>query len=164
MQLSIPNRSLRFRVGPYSRAIVGYGIHSNHPAECTTPARGSCRPLLGIYLRSSSFRHGFRGFLRNLNLWATSEATARTGASRTFLQESITTMPEVPEKPQNLFEIKGVLTKFMRMLFPLEFPIDSIPNSAPMLPFPYPLLPGEMIYLPKKLEPFGTRGDAYIYY
>ncbi|HWJ41309.1 MAG TPA: hypothetical protein VNT29_09255, partial [Candidatus Limnocylindrales bacterium] len=73
-------------------------------------------------------------------------------------------MPEIPEKAQNLFEIKGVLTKFMRMLFPLEFRIDSIANSAPMLPFHYPLLPGEMIYLPEKLEPFGTRGDAYIYY
>ncbi len=73
-------------------------------------------------------------------------------------------MPEIPEKAQNLFEIKGVLTKFMRMLFPLEFRIDSIANSAPMLPFHYPLMPGEMIYLPEKLEPFGTRGDAYIYY
>src|SRR5713101_6795222 len=55
MQLSIPNRALLPRAGPYSHAIVGYGIHWNHPAECTTPARGSCRPLLGIYLRSSSF-------------------------------------------------------------------------------------------------------------
>jgi len=73
-------------------------------------------------------------------------------------------MPEIAEKAQNLFEIKGVLTKFMRMLFPLEFRIDSIANSGPMLPFHYPLLPGEMIYLPERLEPFGTRGDAYIYY
>ena len=73
-------------------------------------------------------------------------------------------MPEIAEKPQDLFEIKGVLTKFMRMLFPLEFRIDSLANSGPMLPFHYPLLPGEMIYLPERLEPFGTRGDAYIYY
>jgi nitric oxide reductase NorD protein len=73
-------------------------------------------------------------------------------------------MPEIPEKAQNLFEIKGVLTKFMRMLFPLEFRIDSIAGSGPMLPFHYPLLPGEMIYLPERLEPFGTTGDAYIYY
>src|ERR1700722_19667176 len=51
MQLSIPTRSLLPRAGPYSRAIVGYGIHWNHPAECTTPARGSCRPSLDIYLR-----------------------------------------------------------------------------------------------------------------
>src|SRR6266852_5927056 len=73
-------------------------------------------------------------------------------------------MPEIAEKTQNLFEIKGVLTKFMRMMFPLEFRIDSIAASGPMLPFHYPLLPGEMIYLPERLEPFGTRGDAYIYY
>jgi hypothetical protein len=48
------------------------------------------------------------------------------------------TMPETTEKAQNLFEIKGVLTKFMRMLFPLEFRIDSLANSGPMLPFHYP--------------------------
>jgi nitric oxide reductase NorD protein len=73
-------------------------------------------------------------------------------------------MPQAAEKAQELFEIKGVLTKFMRMLFPLEFRIDSLANSGPMLPFHYPLLPGEMIYLPERLEPFGTAGDAYIYY
>lgn len=73
-------------------------------------------------------------------------------------------MPEITERPQELYEIKGVLTKFMRMLFPLEFRIDSLANAGPMLPFHYPLIPGEMIYLPEKLEPFGTRGDAYIYY
>jgi nitric oxide reductase NorD protein len=73
-------------------------------------------------------------------------------------------MPEIAEKPQNLFEIKGVLTKFMRMLFPLEFRIDSLANCGPMLPFHYPLLPGEMIYLPERLEPFGSHGDAYTYY
>src|ERR1700687_1318986 len=56
MQLSIPNRSLLPRAGPYSRAIVGYGIHWNHPAECTTRARGSCRPSPDICLRISSFR------------------------------------------------------------------------------------------------------------
>src|SRR5258708_13107694 len=73
-------------------------------------------------------------------------------------------MHQAVERAQELFEIKGVLTKFMRMLFPLEFRIDSLANSGPMLPFHYPLLPGEMIYLPERLEPFGTRGDAYIYY
>ena len=76
----------------------------------------------------------------------------------------LTQMPETPEKTQNLFEIKGVLTKFMRMLFPLEFRIDSIANTSPMLPFQYPLVPGEMIYLPEKVEPFGKPGGAYNYY
>src|SRR6267154_1957848 len=56
MQLSIPNRSLLPRAGPYSRAIVGYGIHWNHLAEYTTLARGSCRPSPGICLRRPSFR------------------------------------------------------------------------------------------------------------
>ncbi len=67
-------------------------------------------------------------------------------------------------KPQALFEIKGVLTKFMRMLFPVEFRIDSIANCGPMLPFHYPLLPGEMIYLPEKVDPFGAAGQEYAYY
>ena len=35
------------------------------------------------------------------------------------------------DRPQALHEIKGVLTKFMRMLFPLEFRFDSIANSRP---------------------------------
>ncbi|MGB6091748.1 MAG: hypothetical protein WBG26_19800, partial [Candidatus Binataceae bacterium] len=65
---------------------------------------------------------------------------------------------------QPLFEIKGVLTKFMRMLFPLEFRIDSIANCGPMLPFHFPLLPGEMIYLPEKVDAFGSAGDEYSYY
>ncbi len=73
-------------------------------------------------------------------------------------------MTQAVEKPQPLFEIKGVLTKFMRMLFPLEFRVDSLANSLPMLPFHYPLVPGEMIYLPEQVEPFGARGDAYGYY
>ena len=37
------------------------------------------------------------------------------------------------DRPQALHEIKGVLTKFMRMLFPLEFRLDSIANCGPML-------------------------------
>ncbi|MGO9450185.1 MAG: VWA domain-containing protein [Candidatus Binataceae bacterium] len=73
-------------------------------------------------------------------------------------------MTETADKVQELHTIKGVLTKFMRMLFPLEFRIDSISNTNPMLPFHYPLIPGEMIYLPEKVEPFGDAGHAYAYY
>ena len=73
-------------------------------------------------------------------------------------------MKEASEKAQELHVIKGVLTKFMRMLFPLEFRIDSISSAGPMLPFHYPLIPGEMIYLPEKVEPFGQPGGAYNYY
>src|SRR5579885_731615 len=73
-------------------------------------------------------------------------------------------MNETGEKAQELHAIKGVLTKFMRMLFPLEFRIDSIANNGPLLPFNYPLIPGEMIYLPERVEPFGEPGHAYSYY
>ncbi|HVN64070.1 MAG TPA: hypothetical protein VMT58_05500, partial [Candidatus Binataceae bacterium] len=73
-------------------------------------------------------------------------------------------MAALVEKPQELHEIKGVLTKFMRMLFPLEFRIDSLPNCAPTLPFHFPLAAGEMIYLPERVEPFGKHGDSYNYY
>ena len=48
------------------------------------------------------------------------------------------------DRPQALHEIKGVLTKFMRMLYPQEFRLDSIANCGPMLAFHYPLLAGEM--------------------
>ena len=52
----------------------------------------------------------------------------------------------------------------MRMLFPLEFRIDSLENCDPALPFHYPFAAGEMIYLPERVEPFGTPGAAYNYY
>src|SRR6266436_4066959 len=85
MQLSIPNPALFPRAGPYSHAIVGYGIHWNHPAECTTPARGSCRPLLEIYLRRSSFRRrlfansefNLRNIGRRCENWRASNVLAR---------------------------------------------------------------------------------------
>jgi len=73
-------------------------------------------------------------------------------------------MGKSSETTQELHAIKGVVTKFMRMLFPLEFRIDSIANTAPMLPFQYPLVPGEMICLPEKVEPLGKSGGAYNYY
>jgi nitric oxide reductase NorD protein len=73
-------------------------------------------------------------------------------------------MAEAGDKAQALHEIKGVLTKFMRMLFPMEFRIDSLANTGPLLPFHYPLLPGEMIYLPERVEPFGAAGDPYTYF
>ena len=55
-----------------------------------------------------------------------------------------------------MHEIKGVLTKFMRMLYPQEFRLDSIANCGPMLAFHYPLLAGEMIHLPEQIEPLGS--------
>jgi nitric oxide reductase NorD protein len=64
--------------------------------------------------------------------------------------------------PQQLHAVKGMLTKFMRMLFPLEFRIDSMSGSAAMLPFHYPLLAGEMIYLPEAVA--GTEELSRDYY
>ncbi len=68
------------------------------------------------------------------------------------------------EQGQPLYQVKGVLTKFMRMLFPLEFRIDSLANTGPMLPFHYPLIAGEMIYLPEHVDPFGAARDPYDYF
>jgi len=62
--------------------------------------------------------------------------------------------------PLHLHEIKGVLTKFMRMLFPLEFRIDTLTNCGAIAPFRYPLLPGEMIYLPEQVELDNTSAAA----
>jgi len=68
------------------------------------------------------------------------------------------------DRPQALHEIKGVLTKFMRMLYPQEFRLDSIANCGPMLAFHYPLLAGEMIHLPEQIDALGSPASAYDYY
>src|SRR5579863_707992 len=65
---------------------------------------------------------------------------------------------------QPLYVVKGMLTKFMRMLFPLEFRIDSLANSGANLPFHYPLMPGEMIYLPETVAGIGGVEMARDYY
>ncbi len=69
-----------------------------------------------------------------------------------------------PPNLQSLHEIKGVLTKFMRMLFPLEFRIDSLSTSGALLPFRYPFLSSGMIYLPEKVENLERRDLASDYY
>ncbi|HKV55015.1 MAG TPA: VWA domain-containing protein [Candidatus Binataceae bacterium] len=63
-----------------------------------------------------------------------------------------------------LFMVKGMLTKFMRMLFPLEFRLDSIANTGATLPFHYPLIAGEMIYLPETVSHIGGAEGARDYY
>jgi nitric oxide reductase NorD protein len=63
-----------------------------------------------------------------------------------------------------LFMVKGMLTKFMRMLFPMEFRLDSLSNTGAILPFHYPLMPGEMIYLPESVSAVGTAEMARDYY
>src|SRR6266851_1672180 len=63
-----------------------------------------------------------------------------------------------------LFMFKGMLTKFMRMLFPLEFRLDSLANTGATLPFHYPLVAGEMIYLPESVSQIGSDELARDYY
>ncbi len=63
-----------------------------------------------------------------------------------------------------LYQVKGMLTKFMRMLFPLEFRIDSLPNSGATLPFHYPLIGGDMIYLPESVAGIGGVEMAHDYF
>jgi nitric oxide reductase NorD protein len=63
-----------------------------------------------------------------------------------------------------LYQVKGMLTKFMRMLFPLEFRIDSLPHSGATLPFHYPLTGGEMIYLPETVTGIGDAEMARDYF
>jgi nitric oxide reductase NorD protein len=63
-----------------------------------------------------------------------------------------------------LFMVKGMLTKFMRMLFPLEFRIDTLPNAGAVLPFHYPLSGGEMILLPETIAGVGDAAMARDYY
>ncbi len=72
--------------------------------------------------------------------------------------------PVAPKRAFELHEIKGVVTKFMRMLFPLEFRVDSLANAGVMLPFHYPLMAGEMIYLPERIDAIEDERLAYDYY
>jgi nitric oxide reductase NorD protein len=65
---------------------------------------------------------------------------------------------------QSLHSIRGVLTKFMRMLFPVEFRIDSLVGCDAILPFHYPLMAGEMIYLPEKVESLVNAEHSTGYY
>ncbi len=69
-----------------------------------------------------------------------------------------------PANEHALFTFKGMLTKFMRMLFPLEFRLDSLANTGAVLPFHYPLIAGEMIYLPESVAHFGDDAVARDYY
>jgi nitric oxide reductase NorD protein len=69
-----------------------------------------------------------------------------------------------PHDDQALYQVKGMLTKFMRMLFPLEFRIDSLPHSGATLPFHYPLTGGEMIYLPETVAGIGGAEMARDYF
>lgn len=63
-----------------------------------------------------------------------------------------------------LHELKAVLTKFMRMLYPLEFRLDSLTDCSAVLPFQYPLTAGEMAFLPERVALAGTGVSAYDYY
>ncbi|MGH7906830.1 MAG: hypothetical protein ACREP6_09400, partial [Candidatus Binataceae bacterium] len=65
---------------------------------------------------------------------------------------------------QNLHAIRGVLTKFMRMLFPMEFRLDALSGCDALLPFHYPLTAGEMIFLPEKIDSLENSSTAYNYY
>src|SRR5579883_1099777 len=70
-----------------------------------------------------------------------------------------------PAHSLELHEVKGVLTKFMRMLFPLEFRLDGIGSEgAVSAAFRYPLMAGEVICLPQRLQNFASREAAFSYY
>ena len=73
-------------------------------------------------------------------------------------------MSHALSNPNSLHEIKGVLTKFMRMLFPLEFRIDSLSSRDALLPFRYPFLSGGMIYLPEQIDNLDEAALAGDYY
>src|SRR5229473_701503 len=77
---------------------------------------------------------------------------------------ALMTTENPPDPSHALHTVKGVVTKFMRMLFPLEFRTDSLPGSAPIMPFHYPLLAGEMIYLPESVSAIGSAEMARDYY
>ena len=63
-----------------------------------------------------------------------------------------------------LHEIRSVLAKFMRMMFPMDFRLDALEGRGPVPAFRYPLLGGEVLYLPERADGLGSRGGAFVYY
>ena len=63
-----------------------------------------------------------------------------------------------------LHQVKGLLTKVMRMLFPLEFRIDSLANLTNALPFRFPFANGEVVHLPESVDGLGSHDDCFDYY
>ena len=65
---------------------------------------------------------------------------------------------------RELHEVKGVLTKFMRMLYPQEFRLDAITKSGPIMAFHFPLAAGEMIHLPERVGELDGPASPSDYY
>ena len=79
-------------------------------------------------------------------------------------KDNVMNISSASANPHALFTHKGMLTKFMRMLFPLEFRLDSLANTGAILPFHYPLIAGEMIYLPESVSQLGSEALARDYF
>ncbi len=68
-------------------------------------------------------------------------------------------------KPQSgLHDFRGVLAKFVRMLFGREFRIDSFPEFKPIAAFSFPLREGLRICLPERVEELPGQSPAFSYY
>jgi nitric oxide reductase NorD protein len=63
-----------------------------------------------------------------------------------------------------LHSFRGVLTKFLRMLFGREFRIDSLPEPKARAAFSFPLQAGARIYLPERVEEMPQPDLAFRYY
>jgi hypothetical protein len=70
-----------------------------------------------------------------------------------------------PIRPHSgLHEFRGVLAKFVRMLFGRDFRIDSFPEFKPLAAFTFPLRESARISLPERIEEFPSRSSAFRYY
>jgi len=72
--------------------------------------------------------------------------------------------PPLAATAVGLHEVRSVLAKFMRMLFPMDFRLDALNGRNAVAAFRYPLLAGEVLYLPERSDGFGDRAVAFDYY
>jgi nitric oxide reductase NorD protein len=73
-------------------------------------------------------------------------------------------MTKLVEARDGLHDFRGVLAKFVRMLFGREFRIDSFPESKPLAAFSFPLRQTMRIRLPERLEDPDRGLPAFTYY
>lgn len=102
--------------------------------------------------------------LRPLHWGLRAEKGKLHGGHRLCHDQSVEVAINPGSESQELHELKAILTKFMRMLYPLEFRLDSLANCGAVLPFQYPLTAGEMAYLPERVALPGTGLSAHDYY
>ncbi len=63
-----------------------------------------------------------------------------------------------------LHDFRGVLNKFVKMLFGRDFRVDSFSDTRPLAVFSFPLRDSLRIFLPERLEGWSEKAEVFRYY